>query len=158
MAGELRCCNVAGSGQELAPRCSELKGIEFQEFQRHSEIPQEALKRLRRGSGRTVVTGLLLRAVEMSSSVAGMGLVAVSCSSTSPAPAPISSLASFSSHGNLLSSSPCVPVLVPKRTWKVRAGILLLGFLNSFFLGIIALSIARKPKKIVLFGQLREKK
>ncbi|CAM6007941.1 unnamed protein product [Sphagnum balticum] len=58
----------------------------------------------------------------MSSSVAGMGLVAVSGSSTSPAPAPISSLASFSSHGNFLFSPPCVPVLVRKRTWKVRAG------------------------------------
>jgi hypothetical protein len=40
----------------------------------------------------------------------------------------------------------------------VRAGIVLLGILNSFFFGIIALSITRKPKKIVLSGQLREKK
>jgi hypothetical protein len=83
----------------------------------------------------------------MSSSVAGMGLVAVSGSSASPAPAPISSLASFSSHGNLLSSSPCVPVLVPKRTWKVRAGIVLtLCFLDNRSVH------HSKTKKIVLSG------
>jgi hypothetical protein len=40
----------------------------------------------------------------------------------------------------------------------VRAGIVLLGFLNSFFSRIIGLSITGKPKKIVLSGQLREKK